>query len=74
MCVDSVEFKKKMGMKIKKLRVAAGLTQESMDEGEFAVHYRTIQEIEGGRTNPTIDTIFKISKRLKVKPKDLLDV
>ena len=74
MCMDSTEFKKKMGLKIKKLRVAAGLTQENMDEGEYSVHYRTIQEIEGGRTNPSIDTIFKISKRLKVKPKDLLDV
>ncbi|MCR1795906.1 helix-turn-helix transcriptional regulator [Leptospira sp. id769339] len=59
--------------RIKKLRLAAGLTQEDIDEGECAVHFRTIQEIENGRPNPNFNTLFRISKRLKVKPKDLFD-
>lgn len=74
MCVDSDEFRIKLGKRIKKLRLAAGLTQEDMDEGDFAVHFRTIQEIENGRTNANVNTLFRISKRLKVKPKDLFDI
>ncbi len=73
MCVDVDEFRSRLGKKIKKFRTSAGLTQEEMDEGEFAVHYRTIQEIESGRTNATVNTLFRIAKRLKVKPKDFFD-
>ncbi|TGK27535.1 XRE family transcriptional regulator [Leptospira gomenensis] len=68
------EFIRKVGQKIKEIRVAKGITQEQMDEGEFAISYRTVQDIENGQSHPSVRSIFKISKRLKVKPKDLLDV
>ncbi|EKO26498.1 DNA-binding helix-turn-helix protein [Leptospira interrogans str. UI 12621] len=45
-----------------------------MDEGEYAISYRTVQDIENGQSHPSVRSIFKISKRLKVRPKDLLDV
>nr|WP_153017947.1 helix-turn-helix transcriptional regulator [Leptospira santarosai] len=72
--MNSDEFRKKLGKRIQKLRISSGLTQEQMDEGEFSVHYRTIQEIESGRANPTVNTLFRISKRLKIKPQELFDI
>ena len=68
------EFIKKLGKKIKSLREAKGLTQENMDEGDFAISYRTIQDIESGRSHASVRSLYKIAKQLKVKPKDLLDV
>lgn len=68
------EFLKKTGRNIPKLRKEKGFTQENMDEGDYAIPVRTLQDIEAGRTNFTASSIFKISKRLKVKLKDLLDV
>ncbi|MFA4795099.1 helix-turn-helix domain-containing protein [Leptospira kirschneri] len=68
------EFIRKVGTKIKEIRVSKGITQEQMDEGEFAISYRTVQDIENGASHPSVRSIFKISKRLKVRPKDLLDV
>lgn len=68
------EFIRKVGTKIKEIRVSKGITQEAMDEGDYAISYRTVQDIENGQSHPSVRSIFKISKRLKVKPKDLLDV
>ncbi|MGE8711583.1 helix-turn-helix domain-containing protein [Leptospira interrogans] len=67
------EFIRKVGQKIKEIRVAKDITQEAMD-GEYAISYRTVQDIENGQSHPSVRSIFKISKRLKVRPKDLLDV
>ncbi|TQE74535.1 helix-turn-helix domain-containing protein [Leptospira noguchii] len=68
------EFIRKVGQKIKEIRVSKGITQEQMDEGDYAISYRTVQDIENGQSHPSVRSIFKISKRLKVKPKDLLDI
>ncbi|TGL18015.1 XRE family transcriptional regulator [Leptospira bourretii] len=68
------EFLNKIGKKIKKLRKEQGLTQENLDEGDNAVPVRTLQDIEAGKANVTIESLLKISKHLKVKPKDLIDV
>ena len=35
---------------------------------------RTLQDIENGRTNVTLKNLFYISKKLDVKPKDLIDI
>ncbi|MBF3378012.1 helix-turn-helix domain-containing protein [Leptospira borgpetersenii] len=68
------EFLQKVGRKIQTIRKEKGFTQENMDEGDYAVPVRTLQDIEAGRANFTASSIFKLSKRLKVKPKDLLDI
>ncbi|EQA45087.1 DNA-binding helix-turn-helix protein [Leptospira broomii serovar Hurstbridge str. 5399] len=68
------EFIRKVGQKIKETRISRGITQEAMEEGEYAISYRTVQDIENGQSHPSVRSIFKLSKRLKVKPKDLLDV
>ncbi|MFB5652884.1 helix-turn-helix domain-containing protein [Leptospira wolffii] len=72
--MDFEEFLIKVGKNIQKIRKEKGFTQENMDEGDYAVPVRTLQDIEAGRANFTANSIFKLSKRLKVKPKDLLDL
>lgn len=73
-CVDFEEFLSKVGKNIQSIRKEKGFTQENMDEGDYAVPVRTLQDIEAGRANFTANSIFKLSKRLKVKPKDFLDI
>jgi len=72
--VEYEEFIRKLGQKIKEIRVSKGITQEAMDEGVYAISYRTVQDIENGQSHPSVRSIFKIAKQLKVRPKDLLDV
>lgn len=72
---EAQEFRKKLGNKIQHFRKEREITQEDMDDGsDVSIHFRTIQEIESGRANTTINTILKICKRLKIKPTDLLDL
>ena len=73
-CVELEEFLTKIGKKIQKIRKENGFTQENMEEGEFAIPVRTLQDIEAGKANVTVSSLLKIAKQLKVKPKDLIDV
>jgi transcriptional regulator with XRE-family HTH domain len=72
--VNFDDYLKKIGKKIQSLRKEKGLTQEDFDSGDFPISVRTLQEIEAGRTNLTIKSIYNISKHLKVKPHELLDI
>lgn len=57
---------------IKRARKAKGLTQEDMVEFKFNVrHY---QDIEAGKVPFTIETLYRISKALKVTPASLIDI
>ncbi|GBF49440.1 DNA-binding helix-turn-helix protein [Leptospira ryugenii] len=68
------DFLKKFGEKVKNERLKKGLNQEEFDFGDYAISVRTIQEIEAGRTNFTAKSLFYISKHLKIKPSDLIDI
>jgi DNA-binding XRE family transcriptional regulator len=72
--VDFETFRNKLGKKIKKERVARGLTQEDMDDGDDGVPHRTMQNIETGRSNPNLRTLFRLSKRMDISVSDLMDV
>lgn len=69
------EFFKKLGQKIKEIRTANGLSQLQlaikMDDGSGP---NNISDIECGRRNPTLKTVFKIAKALGVEVKDLFDL
>jgi transcriptional regulator with XRE-family HTH domain len=59
------------GKIIKQLRQDQGLSQQELaDYSEVDRSY--ISDLERGRYNPTIQTIFKLSEILKVKPQDLI--
>jgi len=57
---------RKVGKRIRALRLEKNLSQEAMDEFGDALSVSTFQEIEAGRRNPTALTLFMIARRLKV--------
>lgn len=62
----------KFGRKVREKRLAAGISQEKL--GELSGLHRTyISGIERGIRNVSLKNIWKISKALKVKLKDLFD-
>jgi len=63
-------YLKKVGDKIRELRIKAGLTQEEIEE--FHISWKHYQKIETGKTNTTLRLIYRLSKAFKCNPKDLL--
>ena len=62
---------KKLGQRVKKLRKEKNLTQEDL-AFQVGVDRSYMGFVERGEKNPTLKTIQKIAKALKVSPKDLL--
>ena len=59
------------GRAIRHLRIDRGLSQQELaDYSEVDRSY--ISDLERGRYNPTLDTIFRLSDILKIKPSELL--
>jgi len=61
----------KFGQKMQKARKEAGVSQEEL-AAKLAMHRTYIGMIERGERNPTIRTLYKIAKALKVPSSDLL--
>lgn len=61
----------KFGQKMQKVRKGAGISQEEL-AAKLAMHRTYIGMIERGERNPTIRTLYKIAKALKVLSSDLL--
>jgi tetratricopeptide (TPR) repeat protein len=57
---------KRLGERVRSLRVAAGLTQTDLAAGRFSKEY--ISQIERGKTRPTEETIAWLAERLGVDP------
>ena len=56
-----------LGRALRRLRVAAGLSQETLGL-ESEVQRNFISLIETGQSQPTITTIFKLAAALQLKP------
>jgi transcriptional regulator with XRE-family HTH domain len=67
------EFLKLIGKSIKAEREKALLTQEQMAELN-GIDYKYYQKIEYGEVNVTIKTLYSICEKLKIHPKQILDV
>jgi transcriptional regulator with XRE-family HTH domain len=61
-----------LSKKVKELRKRKGLSQEELTENS-GLSLRTIQRIENGETDPTGETIKRISRALNAKPEELID-
>ncbi len=61
----------KFGQQMQKVRQSKGVTQEEL-AGKLAMHRTYIGLIERGERNPTIRTLYKIAKALKVDSSELL--
>lgn len=65
--------RKKLGKRIRELRLERKLTQEQMEEGPYGIPVPTFVDIERGNSNSTLNSQLKIALRLGVKLKDLFD-
>ena len=73
--MDKSEILKKVGKRIKEVRLQKGISQADLVgrmQGE--IDPTNISRIESGRTNPTVFTLFRLAEALEVDAKDLLDI
>jgi transcriptional regulator with XRE-family HTH domain len=72
---DKDTFLRKLGERIRNLRLEKGLRQEDFDdETELGITSRGFQEIEYGRNNVKVYTLAMIAERLGVTLPELLDL
>ena len=64
--------KSHLSARVKDLRNQKGMSQEILAD-ESSLSLRTIQRIENGETNPTGDTLIRLSNALNVNPDELID-
>lgn len=55
-----------LGERVRRLRVAAGLSQTALAGGRFSKEY--VSQIERGKTRPTAETLSWLAERLEVDP------
>jgi transcriptional regulator with XRE-family HTH domain len=67
--MDTEAIKKKLGLRLKELRLAKGLKQEDL-EG-FGFSYRYYGKIERGLANVTLETLVRLCKIFDVSLADL---
>jgi transcriptional regulator with XRE-family HTH domain len=70
--VDFVRFAKVVGANARKARWSAGLTQEQA--ATEVLTFRLLAELERGKGNPTLKTLFLLARRLGVSVRDLVEV
>lgn len=63
----------RIGDKIKEIKTAKAMTSQEL-AAKCNFEKSNLSRIEAGKTNITIKTLYKISKALGVKIKDLLDI
>lgn len=68
-----LEYLKKLGKNIAKIRADKGMTQYKLAK-ELIMEQSNLGRIESGKTNPTIKTLYKISEKLDCNITDLIDV
>ena len=59
------------GQKMQKVRQSKNITQEGL-ASILSMHRTYVGLIERGERNPTIRTLYKVAKALKVKSSDIL--
>lgn len=73
--VERIELQKKIGQKIKSLRISKGLTQvDLVGKIDGNIDTTNISRIESGRTNVTIYNLYRIAAALEVSLADLVTI
>lgn len=65
------EIRSQLGHRVRELRLAYRVTQEQLAE-RAGLSYKFIGEIERGKANPTVDTLSRLAKALRVEVHELL--
>ena len=70
--MTDTEYIKRLGLNIKRIRQEKGITQVELG---YMCNFEksNMQRIEAGKTNPTIKTLLKIAKSLKVSLTELIN-
>jgi transcriptional regulator with XRE-family HTH domain len=63
--------KKLIGMRIRELRLAKGISQEALAD-LAGIHRTYMGSVERGERNISLENIVKIAKALRVRPHELL--
>ena len=63
--MNHTELQKRLGVKIKALRSTKNMTQNELAV-ECDFEKASMSRIESGQTNPTVRTLYKISKALDI--------
>jgi len=63
--------KKKNSNALKKARVRAGYTQKELAD-KLGIHENYYARVERGEENPSLETLKKLTKILKIKSSDIL--
>ncbi len=66
------KIKKLLGIKIKNIRLAYGLTQDGFCE-KIGIEIPTLSNIENGKSFPLTSTLMKIIEEFKVEPNELFN-
>lgn len=66
------EYITAFGNNLRALRKSKGLSMEKLAQ-EAGIEYSQVSDIELGKINTTISTIYLLAKGLKIKPKELFD-
>jgi transcriptional regulator with XRE-family HTH domain len=70
--VEFSAFVRRVGANVRRARWAAGMTQEQV--AAAVLTFRLLAELERGRGNPTLRTLFLLAQKLRVSVKDLVDL
>jgi transcriptional regulator with XRE-family HTH domain len=66
-----MDMRKLVGQNVRRMRLARQLTQEQLSElSGFSQQY--ISDLEQGRRNPTVVTLFELAQALKTTPVELV--
>lgn len=71
--MSGLNVSKKIGIKIKLLRIKMNFSQEKLAELSD-LNKNSISTIELGKSSPTIETLDRIAKALDIELKELVDV
>lgn len=66
-----MDMRRLVGQNVRRLRLQKGMTQEQLAEASgFSQNY--ISDLERGRRNPTVVTLYELATPLGATPQDLL--
>lgn len=72
--MEKSDLLKNVGKRVQEIRISKGLTQvDLVGKIDGEIDTTNISRIESGRTNPTIFTLYRISKALDVSLVELLN-